>query len=117
MTLSTVYTIDKVTDLVECERRRPNKSSTNVVIVRQPFGKEVQKTLSIPIFINDYNHHMRDVDLVNQYRTAYETHKPIRRNWFCILLVLLDITVVNNYRISYIVAIQQDTSRKQLRST
>ena len=35
MTLSTVHAVDKVTDLVERERRRrPNKLSTNAVIVR-----------------------------------------------------------------------------------
>ena len=105
MILSTVHTIDKVTDLVERERRRPNKSSTNVVIVRQSFEEDVRKTLSISTFINDYNHYMRDVDLVNQYRTAYETYKLIRRSWFCILLILLNISVVNSYRISYIVVL------------
>ena len=102
MTFSTVYTVDKATDLVERERQRPNKSSTNVNIVRQSFGTDVQKTLSIPTFIDDYNHHMRDVDLVNQYRTAYEMYKLIRRSWFYILLIFLNITVINNYRINYI---------------
>ena len=80
MTLSTVYTVDKITDLIERERRRSNKSSTNVNIVRQSFKKEVRKSLSIPTFINDYNYYIRDVDLVNQYRTVYETYKSIRRS-------------------------------------
>ena len=114
MTLFTVHTIDKTTNLIKHERRRPNKSSTNAVIVRQSFREEVRKTLSISTFINDYNHYIRDVDLTNQYRTVYEMHKSIRRNWFYILLILLDISIVNSYRISYIVAIQQDTSTKQL---
>ena len=57
--------MDKVTDLVKRERRRPNKSSTNAVIVRQSFGEDIRKTLSISIFIDDYNHYMRDVDLIN----------------------------------------------------
>ena len=65
MTLSTVHTVDKATDLIERERRRPNKSSTNAVIARQPFGKDVRKTLSISTFIDDYNHHIKDVDLTN----------------------------------------------------
>ena len=105
MALSTVYTVNKATDLVKRERRRPNKSSINAVIARQPFREEVRKTLSIPTFIDDYNHHMRGVDLINQYRAAYETHKSIRRSWFYILLAFLDITVVNSYRISYIAAL------------
>ena len=99
MTLSTVYIVNETTDLVERERRRSNKLSTNVVITRQSFGKEVRKTLSISTFIDNYNHYMRDVDLVNQYRITYEMHKSIRRSWFYILLVLLDISIVNSYRI------------------
>ncbi len=57
---------------------------------------------------------MGGVNLANQYRAAYETHKSIRRNWFCVLLALLDITVVNSYRISYINAQQQDMPNNQL---
>ena len=65
MALSTVHIVDKVTDLIEHERRRSNKSSTNVAIAHQSFREDVRKTLSISTFINDYNHHMRDVNLVN----------------------------------------------------
>ena len=63
--LSTVHTVDKTTNLIERKRRRLNKSSTNAVIVCQSFRKEVRKTLFISIFINDYNHYIRDVDLTN----------------------------------------------------
>ena len=65
MTLLTVYTVDKVTNLIKCERRRLNKLSTNVNIVRQSCEKEVRKTLFIFTFIDDYNHYIRNVDLVN----------------------------------------------------
>ena len=65
MTLSTVHTVDKVINLVERERRRSNKSSTNIVITRQSFEKKVQKTLFILIFINDYNYYIKDVNLIN----------------------------------------------------
>ena len=80
MALSTVHTVDKTTDFVERERRYPNKTNTNVVIARESFREEVYKTLSIPKFINDYNHYMGNVDLTNQYRTVYKTYKSIRRN-------------------------------------
>ena len=80
MILSTIYTVNKVIDLVERERRRLNKSSTNVVIFRQSFKEEVRKLLSILTFINDYNHYIKDVNLINQYKTVYEIHKSIRRN-------------------------------------
>ena len=97
MALSTVHIVDKATDLVKRERRRPNKSSINAAIARQPFREEVRKALSILKFIDDYNHYMGGVDLINQYRATYETHKSIRRSWFCVLLALLDIIVVNSY--------------------
>jgi Transposase IS4 len=112
MALSTVYIVDKATDLIERERRRLNKSSTNVVIARQPFGDKVRKPLSILTFIDDYNHYIGGVDLVNQYRAAYETYKSIRRSWFCILLALIDIIVVNSYRISYLAALERSSSPK-----
>jgi Transposase IS4 len=114
MALSIIYTVDKATDLVKRERHRPNKSSTNTAIARQPFGDEVRKPLSISTFIDDYNHYIGGVDLANQYRAAYETHKSIRRSWFCILLALIDITVVNSYRISYLAALKRSSSLKQL---
>ena len=80
MTLSTVHTVNKIINLIKRERRRFNKSSTNVNITRQSFEKEIRKILSISTFIDDYNYYIRDVNLVNQYRTVYETYKSIRKN-------------------------------------
>ena len=80
MTLLTVHTVNKIINLVKYKRRRSNKSSTNVNITRQSFKKEVRKILFISIFINDYNHYMRDVDLINQYRIVYETYKSIKKS-------------------------------------
>ena len=80
MALSTMHIVDKATDLVKRERRRPNKSSTNAVIARQPFRDATRKVMSILTFINDYNHYIGGVDLTNQYRATYETHKPMRRS-------------------------------------
>ena len=65
MILLIVYIVDKVIDLVKRERRRLNKSSTNTVITRQSFKEEVRKTLFILIFIDDYNHYIKDVNLIN----------------------------------------------------
>jgi hypothetical protein len=60
--LSTLHSADS---FVSCKRRRPGKTSTNEAIARRVFSKEVIKELEIPIFINDYNHYMNGVDLVN----------------------------------------------------
>jgi Transposase IS4 len=101
LSLSTVHTVHNITDLIERERRRPNKTSTNAAITRKAFGNEARKKLFIPTFIDDYNYHMGGVDLANQYRAEYKTHKPVFRSWFCLFTALLDIVIVNCYRLSY----------------
>jgi hypothetical protein len=49
-------------------------------IIRKVFRSEHIKDIQIPCFINDYNHHIGGVDLANQFREAYKTHKPTCRN-------------------------------------
>ena len=39
------------------------------------------KELQILVFINDYNHNIGGVDIVNQLREAYETYKATQHNW------------------------------------
>jgi hypothetical protein len=114
LSLSTVHTVHNVTDLITRERRRPRESSTNASIARKPFGNNVRMNLDIPTFIDDYNYHMGGVDLANQYRASYETHKTVFRSWFCIFTALLDIIIVNAYRISYIAAQQRGVSPNKL---
>ena len=89
--------MNKIIDLVKRKRRRSNKLSINAIITRQLFRKEVRKTLFISTFINDYNYNIRNIDLTNQYKIVYEIYKLFKRNWFCILLILLNIIIVNNY--------------------
>jgi len=71
--------VDKANDFREKVRKRPAKTSTNRRIVRRVFGSDYAKELQIPCFINDYNHYIGGVDLANQFREAYETHKPTCR--------------------------------------
>jgi hypothetical protein len=46
------------------------------------FESNYVKDLQIPCFINDYNQYIGGVDLANQFREVYETHKPTFRNWW-----------------------------------
>jgi len=80
LTLFIIYVIYTSTDLIERERRRPNKTSTNAIIARKPFRDDVRKKLSIPTFINDYNYKMGGVDIGKKYKTKYETYKLVFRN-------------------------------------
>ena len=80
LALSNVHSVNGITDFREKVRKRPIKTSTNGRIIRQIFGDEPTKELTIPCFIDDYNHYMRDVDLANQFRESYETHRTALRN-------------------------------------
>jgi hypothetical protein len=46
-------------------RKRPKATSINAKIAREPFGDESIKVLSIPVFIDNYNHYMNGVDRAN----------------------------------------------------
>jgi hypothetical protein len=91
--------VDKAEDWVERKRRRPAKTSTNGRLVREVFGDNPVKNLLIPSFIDDYNQNMGGVDLANQFREAYETHKPSFRNWWPLFYWLIDLACVNSYRL------------------
>ena len=91
--------MDKVEDWIEKKRRRPAKTSTNGHLVREAFGNNPVKELPIPCFIDDYNQNMGGVDLANQFREAYETHKPSFRNWWPLFYWLIDLACVNGYRL------------------
>jgi len=53
----------------------------------------------IPCFIDDYNHNIGGVDLANQYREAYETHRTTLRNWWPLFYWLIDVACINAYRL------------------
>jgi hypothetical protein len=97
LALSNIHIVDKAEDMVERKRRRPAKTSTNGRIVREVFGTDSVKELRIPCFIDDYNQNMGGVDLANQFREAYETHKPSLRNWWPLFYWLIDVACVNSY--------------------
>jgi len=82
LALSNIHTVDKAEDWRVKERKRPAKTSTNGRIVREVFGEMLIKELQIPSFIDDYNQYMGGVDLANQFREVYESHKPTFRNWW-----------------------------------
>jgi hypothetical protein len=102
LALSNVHTVYKVEDFREKLRKRPAKTSTNGRIVRQVFGSDLTKELEIPVFIDDYNHYMGGVDIANQFREVYETHKPTQRNWWPLFYWLIDVACVNSYRLHQI---------------
>ena len=99
LALSNIHTVDKAEDFREKARNCPVKTLINGRIVRKVFGSEHMKNLQIPCLIDDYNHYMGGVDLANQFREAYETHKPTFRNWWPLFYWLIDVACVNAYRL------------------
>ena len=66
-------------EIIGRERKRPRKTASNTTITRKPFKDQSIKTLSIPLFINYYNHYIGGgVDQANQFRAVFTTH--FRRN-------------------------------------
>lgn len=105
--LSNIHIVDKAEDFREKARRRPAKTSTNGRIVRKVFGSDYVKDLQIPCFIDDYNQYMGGVDLANQFREVYETHKPTFRNWWPLLYWLIDVACINAYRLYRLSTVSQ----------
>ena len=68
-------TIDNGRKTVKRLRRRPSKTATNARTSRAVFGDQVRKELSIPEFINMYNHYMNGVDNADQLRCYYNTQR------------------------------------------
>jgi hypothetical protein len=99
LALSNIHTVNRTEDFREKVRRRPAKTSTNGRIVRHIFADEPTKTLSIPCFIDDYNQYMGGVDLANQLREAYKTHRPTSRTWWPLFYWLIDVACINAYRL------------------
>lgn len=99
LALSNVHTVHTVNDFIVRQRKRPAKTSTSGSIVRTVFGDDPIMELRIPVFIDDYNHNIGGVDIANQLREAYETHRATRRNWWPLFYWLIDVVVINSYRL------------------
>jgi hypothetical protein len=99
LALSNIHTVDKAEDWRVKERKRPAKTSTNGRIVREVFGEMPIKELQIPSFINNYNQYIGGVDLANQFREVYKSHKPTFRNWWPLFYWLIEVACINGYRL------------------
>lgn len=98
--LSTIHGLKEASWQVEKNRRRPRKSSLNADKVREVFGNNSRKKLKIPRVINDYNHHMGGVDIADQLRSYNSTQLTTNRNWMPLFFWILDITLVNSYKLA-----------------
>ena len=94
-------TISNPRDTVTRLRRRPAKTATNARTSRAVFGEMSTKELDIPAFIDMYNHYMNGVDNADQLRCYYSTQRVHYKNWKPLWHFLLDITIINCYKIHH----------------
>lgn len=96
---STIHQPDK---RIKRFRKRPARGAVNAAnarIIRRLFGQTFKRKLPIPTIINDYNQYMNGVDLAQQFRTFYNTHRTTFRNWLPLLYWFIDAAIVNAFRI------------------
>ena len=94
-------TVSNGQEMVRHLRRRPAKTATNARTSRAMFGESATKELTIPAFINMYNHYMNGVDNADQLRSYYTTQRVHLKSWKALWHFLLDTTVVNSYKIHH----------------
>lgn len=82
------------------QRKRPSSTATSAATSRRLFGSEPTKALPIPEFIDMYNHYMNAVDRADQLRSYYTTTRAHFKGWKSLWHWLLDLSVVNAYRLS-----------------
>lgn len=81
-------------------RRRPATTATDAAQTRKVFGDQAIKELSIPEFIDMYNHFMGGVDQADQLRSYYNTQRVHNKSWKPLWHFLLNISLVNCYKLS-----------------
>ena len=93
-------TVVKPESYVDRMRKRPAKTATNAACTRAVFGNLAIKLLSIPDFIDLYNHYMNGVDRFDQTTSYYSTQRAKRKTWKPLWFFLLDLVLSNSYRLS-----------------
>lgn len=92
-------TVSNGKEVVIRSRRRPPKTATNAATSHVVFGDKTIKELAIPEFIDTYNHFMNGVDQADQLRCYYTTQRVHLKHWKSLWHFLLDVTIVNTYKI------------------
>ena len=86
-----VTTLHKPGKNIVRERKRPRVTIKNKKHVNKIWGNEPVKRISIPKVVDDYNHWMGGVDLVDQRISYYHADLRCYRNWIPMFLQILSI--------------------------
>ncbi|EON63739.1 hypothetical protein W97_02967 [Coniosporium apollinis CBS 100218] len=96
-----VSTVSQGDRFIKRLRERPPITATNARTTRAIFSDQVLKELEIPEFINLYNHFMNGVNKADQLRIYYNTQRVHLKSWKPLWHWLLDVAIVNSYKLSY----------------
>jgi Transposase IS4 len=99
------------TEWVVRNRKRPKGTSTSAIITKQlfymfnpPIGckepYEHTRILPIPGAIDDYNHYIGGVDIVDQLRARFTTQQRRVKPWRLLFYWLLDSTIIIAFQLS-----------------
>ena len=83
------------------DRKRPSETSSSAKTSRLPFKGESHAMLPIPTMIDEYNHHMGFVNQGDQLHSYNSMTRIIRKGWKALYDLLLGISVVNVYKLSF----------------
>jgi hypothetical protein len=83
------------------KHKRPAKGTDGYTSSTDAFGKDWERMVNIPDFINDYNHYMHGVDIADQFRSFFKVGRKCYRTWKPLFYFLLDISVINAFRLSH----------------
>ena len=92
-----VSTLHKVGKIIKRTRKRPRVNAANRRHINKVWGKNGSAEVYIPRLIDDYNHWMGGVDLVDQRIAYYHPDLRCRRNWIPIFLQILSIIRNNSF--------------------
>eukprot|EP00957_Ditylum_brightwellii_P100473 7658487-Ditylum_brightwellii.AAC.1 len=92
-----VTTLHKVGEIVERLRKCPRTAVKNKLHAAKVWGDKGKKHIFISTLIDDYNHWMCGVDIVDQHIAYYHPDLRCRRNWIPIFIQILSIMQNNAY--------------------
>ena len=94
-----VSTVHKTGKTIKRLRKKPRVTPTNRNHVEEVWGKDGVKEIYIPVLINDYNHWMGGVDLIDQWIAYYDPKMRCICTWLPIFIQILSLVRNNAFHV------------------
>ena len=90
-----VSTVHQIGSVIKRMRKRPRKTAANKRHVSKVWGELGKIEIKIPTLIDDYNHWMGGVDVVDQLIAYYHPNARCRRTWIPMFLQIVSMVRCN----------------------